>query len=114
VAAPASFENVRQKWAPEITHFCPNAPIVLVGTKIDLRDTAETSLRLAPTRDKFVSYEQGLALAKDIGAARYQECSALTQKGLRIVFDEAVRLAMTPITKQQKGQKKKKAKCSLL
>ena len=25
-------------WIPEVTHFCPKAPIILVGTKADLRD----------------------------------------------------------------------------
>lgn len=42
--------------------------------------------RMAP-----IGYTQGVAMAKDIGAVKYLECSALTQKGLKTVFDDAIR-----------------------
>lgn len=42
--------------------------------------------RMAP-----IQYAQGVAMSKDIGAVKYLECSALTQKGLKTVFDEAIR-----------------------
>lgn len=34
---PDSLENIQDKWIPEVKHFCPNVPIILVGNKRDLR-----------------------------------------------------------------------------
>ena len=35
-----SYDNVLEKWHPEVAHYCPNQPIaiVLVGTKMDMRE----------------------------------------------------------------------------
>ncbi|CAN1166124.1 Rac-like GTP-binding protein 7 [Linum perenne] len=30
----ASYENIHKKWIPELRHYAPNVPIVLVGTKL--------------------------------------------------------------------------------
>lgn len=42
VVNPASFDNVRAKWSPEIKHNNPETPVVLVGTKLDLREDKHT------------------------------------------------------------------------
>jgi len=65
--------------------------MILVGTKLDLREDGETIGKLRERRMQPIAYAQGNAMARDIGATRYLECSALTQKGLKGVFDEAIR-----------------------
>eukprot|EP01106_Pelomyxa_sp_JSP_P001653 TRINITY_DN124_c0_g1_i1.p1 TRINITY_DN124_c0_g1~~TRINITY_DN124_c0_g1_i1.p1 ORF type:complete len:194 (+),score=67.47 TRINITY_DN124_c0_g1_i1:105-686(+) len=105
-----SFENVTSKWYPEISHHCPKSPFLLVGTKIDLRDDA--AREKARIKAQPISFDQGAAKAKEINAMKYMECSALTQKGLRDVFDEAIRVVISP-PKQQTAAKKKGGCCLL-
>lgn len=44
-----------------------------------------------PRRMQPIQYTQGVSMARDIGAVKYLECSALSQKGLKTVFDEVIR-----------------------
>lgn len=94
VNSVSSFENVKSKWFPEVSHHAPGVPCLLVGTKLDMRDPNNAKNQ--------VSYQQGVQMAKEIGAVKYLECSALTQKGLKNVFDEAIRAALSPPKKQKK------------
>ena len=95
IVNPASFEKVMAKWYPEVRQHCPNVPIILVGTKLDLRSDKETIEKLKDKRLTPITHSQGLAMAKDINAIKYLECSALTKKGLKTVFDEAIRAALS-------------------
>lgn len=79
------------QWYPEISHHAPNIPIILVGTKLDLRDDPTTIENLRQKRMEPVKYDAALVVAKDIKATKYLECSALTQRNLKSVFDEAIR-----------------------
>lgn len=62
-----------------------------MGTKLDLREDPQTLESLRQKRMEPVSYDQALIVAKDIRAHKYLECSALTQRNLKSVFDEAIR-----------------------
>ncbi|XP_063603195.1 ras-related C3 botulinum toxin substrate 1-like [Penaeus indicus] len=109
VVSPSSFENVTSKWYPEIKHHCPDAPIILVGTKIDLREDKETLAMLGQAGQSPVKRESGQKLANKIRSVKYMECSALTQRGLKQVFDEAVRSVLRP-----EPVKRRQRKCALL
>jgi len=55
---------------------------------VDLRDDPVVLEKLAKSRQRPITFEQGERLARELGAVKYVECSALTQKGLKNVFDE--------------------------
>jgi GTPase SAR1 family protein len=62
---------VRAKWYPEVSHHCPNTPIILVGTKLDLRDDKETIEKLREKKLAPITFPQGLAMMKEINAIKY-------------------------------------------
>lgn len=110
--SPPSFDNVTAKWYPEIAHHAPNIPIILVGTKLDKRDDQDTIDKLSEQRMAPISYAKGLACAQEINAYKYAECSALTQLGLKAVFDHAIRAVLEP--KKAPTKQKKKGTCLVL
>ena len=107
---PDSFFNVKSKWYPEILHYCSNVPIILVGTKSDLRNDIPIIKRLEKRRMTPISYTNGLGMMKEISAVRYIECSAKSQHGLKNVFDEAIRVGLNPV----KRPPKPKRHCNIL
>jgi len=102
---PVSFENVSAKWYPEVMHFCPEVPQILVGTKLDARSDQALLEKLKSQGQKPVTTEQGQELARKVKAVKYMECSAKTSEGLKSVFDEAIKAVLF--------QKRKKKKCIL-
>uniref|UniRef100_A0A2K6JRP8 Rac family small GTPase 1 n=2 Tax=Rhinopithecus bieti TaxID=61621 RepID=A0A2K6JRP8_RHIBE len=97
LVSPASFENVCAKWYPEVWHHCPNTPIILVGIKLELRDDKDTIEKLKKKLTP-ITYLQGPAIAKEIGAVKYLE-----------LLDEEIQAVLCP-----PPVKKRKRKCLLL
>lgn len=107
VVNPVSFENVTAKWYPEVTHFCPSIPQLLIGTKLDLRSDSAVIEKLKNQGQSTISTAEGMELAKKIKAYKYIECSAKSGENLKGVFDDAVKAVIF-------GKSQKKNKCTLL
>ncbi|KAI8149697.1 Rho1 GTPase [Fennellomyces sp. T-0311] len=91
IAEPHTLENIREKWLPEVMHYCPGLPHVLVGCKKDLRDDPATLAELRQQSLTPVSYGTGLSMAREFGSIEYVECSAKLYENVSRVFDVAIR-----------------------
>eukprot|EP01103_Thecamoeba_quadrilineata_P014602 TRINITY_DN4396_c0_g1_i1.p1 TRINITY_DN4396_c0_g1~~TRINITY_DN4396_c0_g1_i1.p1 ORF type:complete len:187 (+),score=22.32 TRINITY_DN4396_c0_g1_i1:50-610(+) len=91
VVNPISYENVTSKWYPEVMHYLSEVPIILVGTKVDLRKDEKILELLRQSNQQPVTHSQGQELARKIKAVKYLECSARTQENLKTVFEEALK-----------------------
>ncbi|KAJ5076581.1 ras-like gtp-binding protein rho [Anaeramoeba ignava] len=99
-----SFENIQSFWIPNTEKYLKNKKIVLIGTKIDLRNNEERINQLKEKNQKLITKEEGIELAKKIKAIKYFECSSFNQKGIETIFNE---IALICIGKYDKKEKKK-------
>lgn len=109
IANPVSLGNVVDKWLPEVSHFCPKVPIILVGTKKDLRTDPDVLEHLWLTKEKPVTTEQGQQVAAFIKAHAYLECSSRTREGVQQVFETATLAAI-----RKRKPRSSRAKCRIL
>ncbi|XP_050406790.1 ras-like GTP-binding protein RHO isoform X2 [Patella vulgata] len=87
-----SLDNVSEKWKPEVSHYMPRVPIILVGTKKDLRTGSKSKKSNSDVEQ--VTYEKGLQMKEMIKAHEYLECSSKTREGVKEVFEAATRAAL--------------------
>lgn len=64
IGNPSSYANVRRKWHIEVSHHCPNVPVLLVGTKRDLWSDLEIVKKLKEQSLGPIIPQQGMYLAK--------------------------------------------------
>ena len=140
IDCPNSLENVMDKvshtsipyesdsnvcqWYPEVLHFCPYTPLILVGLKSDLRNK-RTCIDLLRTQGLTpVTPEQGRSVADKMGAL-YRECSSKEMYNVNEIFAEAINIIIANDPSNQKpdpgynqfsglGKKKMRRNCKLL
>lgn len=76
-----SLENACSKWFKEVKQLGPKCPLILVGTKSDMRDEFLNSAAASKQR-LAITYTQGLQMAKKHNFSAYYECSAKSQQKL--------------------------------
>ncbi|KAH3745727.1 Rac GTPase [Pelomyxa schiedti] len=89
LVSPASLDAVVTKWAPEVKRHCPEASLILVGTKSDVAGSSACQMSDINNNPQTV--------AESIGAKAYITCSAKTQTGLTDVITTAARVALKHI-----------------
>ncbi|XP_008054592.2 rho-related GTP-binding protein RhoD, partial [Carlito syrichta] len=95
VTSPHSFDNVFNRWYPEVNHFCKKVPIIVVGCKTDLRKDKLLVKRLRKNGQEPVTYHRGQEVARSVGAVAYLECSARLHDNVHAVFQEAAEVALS-------------------
>ncbi|KAK7207632.1 putative GTP binding protein [Myxozyma melibiosi] len=103
VDTPDSLENVTSKWIIEINELCPGIPIILVGLKKDLRQDPQAIESIRKRSQRFVTPQEAELVARQVGARKYLECSALTGEGVDNVFEAATRASLLVGERQSTG-----------
>ncbi|NXP76203.1 RHOF protein, partial [Ramphastos sulfuratus] len=105
VTSPNSYENIQTKWYPEVNHFCKGVPVLLVGCKTDLRRDREVLEKLEEGRQEPISYQQAKAMARQVHAVSYLECSARYQENVGAIFAKACSAALSAARRSQRRRR---------
>lgn len=92
VVDPDSYSNILSKWIPELNRHAPRVPIILVGTKLDLRNDPSTLDHLAEKNQRPITQSQGEYLARICSAKAYAECSSMLNFNVRNVFEQVIEI----------------------
>ena len=105
ITSPSSLRNAKDKWIKEIRSHCPHAPIVLAGTKADLRNAA------GKQDTTFVDFAAAKELGEELGVDCVMECSGKTTVGLAELFDAIMKVGLAA---KCKSKIKKREKCVVM
>jgi Ras family protein A len=102
VVDPDRFKSVEEMWVPEVCHFCPGIPFILIGCKTDLRQHHQTIEELKKDGKRPISKEEGEEMSRRIGARAYLECSTKNGEGVIQVFRTTAAIVYPPKIKRRK------------
>ena len=97
----SSYSEILQKWIPEIEHYCPGIPRILLSTKIDLLEDKEIQMK---NNENFISTDEGIELQKKFDFEFFIE----TSSKLHINIDEFLDAIGRTIEKKNLSKKKEK------
>ena len=103
VTSMQSLIDIKTHWYPEIKEYAPTIPLILVGTQSDQLNHHEGKI--------FVPESKAKQLTSEFGFGKLFMCSALTQEGLKQVFDEAIK---TCILRYSQTKKRHKKNCEIM
>lgn len=91
-----SLRNLREKWLPEVLYYCNYTypTILIVACRTDLRTDRVITEEFRKAGLKFVSFDEGEAFARGIGAFNYVECSCKRDKSTLDIFSEVARASL--------------------
>ncbi|CAG9317431.1 unnamed protein product [Blepharisma stoltei] len=105
-----SLLNVRAYWYPEIQENNVNhVPVILVGTQKD--QINHYSIEARNNRQEPAPDNRAQHLCAEVGFYSWLPCSALTQEGLKQVFDEAIKVCLKKNSPMVRKKKKTNKKC---
>ena len=88
-----AFKNIIEIWIPEAEHFCPDAPIILVGCKNDFC-TEENIINLNINEKTVINLDDGMEMAKKINAIGYVEFSSNEIEEIKEIYYTVIKLAV--------------------
>lgn len=105
IAEQSSFMNVKEKWFTEVKQIAGitnsalyketgKYPILLVGTKSDLRESETVQERLHASNSDFISQTEIDKTLEACDFLGYVECSAANQIGVKELFETAVKFSV--------------------
>ena len=87
---PRSLNALREQWIPEVRHFLPRVPMLLVGVRGELRADEEIVKNLVSAGGRVITAKEGIDFAKSTGCFDYIECSAKLGINVKEAFNLAV------------------------
>jgi GTPase SAR1 family protein len=103
------------QWYPELKNIVGDVPKIFVGNKIDQRE--EYAMRSKNPKEAPITKDDATRVAEQM-QSKYVECSALTQEGLKGVFDEAMKIVLAkkikPMGRKADSKSEESGGCSLI